>query len=500
MAATGEVSRDIEGPDWVTHGLDVRAGRFPLAVEAHLLNMTARLVPGATTVTTVARSYSLHAAIAIEAEQRGLDDDAAAELLRRSEVVVAGVSIANDSSGNTQPHGNDRVQHALRTDGLLDVDRLAQPVSGYANSNWGFLGPYLGSELSLGILADNGLHPGHRIDREAVAGSFDGLFDVARQSTVTLTELKGNKSLAISAVRDSSDGEWLRRLFTGTGVEQPLKRDAVRRATIVMLCRSIQLTEAKAPLSAFREAIAFGDLARTDATLATIDETAPWRGVLFRHESVGAWRRIWAWLVSSMKGLTSIQELADAMAAAMPKTTLGAFLASLPDTVGTDGEPVDAESAVREAAWSIPTESLALIALGARRSSELTEAARAALVGDESRVAVLSPIWVDRWLKERTNQSLQAVAAELVSVLLDRSQRIAQRKMRIGTDGRIWLPTRVHEHGGLFYKIGDEGSGNVGLRIDQLASLLKQLGLLQQDPRGWTVAEPALNLLELPTK
>lgn len=56
------------------------------------MNMTARLVPGATTVTTGARYYSLHGYVAHEAEHRGLDAAAALELLRRCEVVVAAAS------------------------------------------------------------------------------------------------------------------------------------------------------------------------------------------------------------------------------------------------------------------------------------------------------------------------------------------------------------------------------------------------------------------------
>lgn len=61
-----------DGPGWAPHSLDVQGGRFPLSVEAHLMNMTAQLVPGATTVTTSARYFTLHGAVAVEAERRSL--------------------------------------------------------------------------------------------------------------------------------------------------------------------------------------------------------------------------------------------------------------------------------------------------------------------------------------------------------------------------------------------------------------------------------------------
>ena len=154
----------LEGPAWAPHGLDVRAGRFPLSVEAHLMNMTARLVPGATTVTTNARYYALHGLVALEAQRQKLDLDGAYRLLRRSEVVVAGASIAHPDPIAGTPHGYDAVLPQLHSQGYLDVGQLSVPQSGYANPRSGFLGPYLGSELTLGILASTTLEPGPRAE------------------------------------------------------------------------------------------------------------------------------------------------------------------------------------------------------------------------------------------------------------------------------------------------------------------------------------------------
>lgn len=128
----GPVTAVLEGPAWAPHGLDVRAGRFPLSFEAHLLNMTAKLVPGATTVTINARYYALHGLVAQEAERRGLDLAGAYELLRRCKVVVAGTSVVHPDKVAGPPHGYDRAHPQLHRDGDLDVAALSVPQTGYA--------------------------------------------------------------------------------------------------------------------------------------------------------------------------------------------------------------------------------------------------------------------------------------------------------------------------------------------------------------------------------
>ena len=67
--------------------------------------------------------------------------------------------------------------------------------------------------------------------------------------------------------------------------------------------------------------------------------------------------------------------------------------------------------------------------------------------------------------------------------------------MRVGADGAIWLPTRVHERGGLLFKIGDEGSGNVGLRLAQLAGILAALGVVVPGDDAWSLSDVGEQLL-----
>lgn len=495
MGATVNVL--IEGPGWAPHSLDVHAGRFPLSVEAHLMNMTARLVPGATTVTTNARYYSLHGAVSLEAQRRGLSFDKTLELLRRSEVIVAGASVLHPDEVSGISHGHDRIKPRMDEADELDVKALSIPRSGYANPLSGFLGPYLGSELTLKILASTAMEPGGRIEPNVLGNSFDGLFDLAERDRVPISELANHPHLSIGALRTSPDGPWLARLFAASNLEEPTATDNVRRGTMRLLARAVKATPKFGAVESFRRLIAYGDALRTDPIVASVPEAEPWRGTLFRHESVGAWRVLWAWLVNQIDGLTLPSELCASLAAALPTGTLGSFLDDLPSTTDPAGNPLPAEDLVRTGALSEPATCLAIIALGARRSRELEGNARAAFIGDQRKVALLSPVWMATWLDDRRDQHLDMVAAELVQVLLDRSRRIALKKVRVNTNGGIWLPSRIHERGDYLYKVGNEGRGNVGLRVDQLARIMTALGIIIECEDGWQVTATGDSLLNV---
>jgi hypothetical protein len=63
----------VEGPAWCAPGLTTRGGVYPLAVEQPVLNRVSLLVPGVTTLTTIARYYSFYWALAEVAGARDLD-------------------------------------------------------------------------------------------------------------------------------------------------------------------------------------------------------------------------------------------------------------------------------------------------------------------------------------------------------------------------------------------------------------------------------------------
>jgi hypothetical protein len=79
---------------------------------------------------------------------------------------------------------------------------------------------------------------------------------------------------------------------------------------------------------------------------------------------------------------------------------------------------------------------------------------------------------------------MRDVAEELTGILLDRALRIAMSKMRIRS-GRMWLPSVVGERGDYLYTVGREGRGNVGLRLEQLAGLLRTVGVFESSSASW---------------
>lgn len=482
-----------EGPGWAPHSLDVQGGRFPLSVEAHLLNMTASLVPGATTVTTSARYYTLHGAIALEAERRQLETEERLELLRRCEVVMAAASIVHPDSTAGTVHGFDAL--VSRSGGTrFDIDQLSTPKEGYSDARTGFLGPYIGSELTLGVLGEGTLIPGKRMTPAAIGQGYEGLFDLARQTTVTSEQLASAQGLSIGALRSSDDGQWLARQLCAVGILDMDVADRTRAGTVRLLARAATLAPSQSIVDSFRQVVAYGPSSRIDPVISAIPEVEPWRGTLFRHDSVGAWRQLWAWIVDAIDGPTRRGELIERFADSLPDMTLGAFESKLPATQDAHRDAIDAESVVRSQGWSIPSESLALVILGAIRAKELTGATRTALVGNEQKVAVLSPIWVGDWVENRRQIHLRDVAEELTSVLLDRALRIAMTKMRM-RDGRMWLPSVIGERGEFLYRVGREGRGNVGLRLEQLAGLLRGVGVLTSSNAGWALGPRGVELL-----
>jgi hypothetical protein len=103
----------------------------------------------------------------------------------------------------------------------------------------------------------------------------------------------------------STDGEWLARLFAARDAASRT-RAAVRRQTLKMIARVIQLAEIRQMTRQASEFVAYHPQAVEDDVLAGIDIVGEWRGLILRNHSVAAWRALWAWLVNSIGGLTSL--------------------------------------------------------------------------------------------------------------------------------------------------------------------------------------------------
>lgn len=492
------ITTEWAGPAWSPSGLRVFAGRYPLSVEAHVIRMVALLVPGATTVTPHSRYYALHTLAGLEAAGRGLDRAATLELLRRCEVVMGGISVLHGHQGFPRAHGADVIAPHLTANGSLDVRRLQEPRKGsYVEAQAGYWSPYIGSELLLQVI-ENGRNPlpGPRCDEDAVRAGLDGLLELAARDEITADELRSASHLCLCAGGGRGDGAWLRRLLCAPPIDDHTnvaKVDTTRRETARLLARVIDHHgEVSAVTSTFLETVAFGGFIENDELASQLGVAQPWRGLLLRHYSVGAWRRIWSWLVDQVDDFVPPPVVEDAFADALPDVTVRQFIDDLPVRSGVNG-PESAEENVRARTdWSRPARELGVLAIGALRVDDLTGAARETFVG---RDIELGPRWMTRRLTARADQPLRDFGRELTSDLLARARRVAMLKIRRDKDGRLALPTRLHERGGNLYRTSREGDGDVGLRVAQLTTVLAGVGVFEWGDTGWRLTDEGRDVL-----
>ncbi|MGY1846977.1 hypothetical protein [Blastococcus sp. SYSU DS1021] len=487
----------LDGPSWSRPGLDVAAGRYPLSVERHVMRMVDHLVPGVTAVTPHGRYYALHGLIAAEAEKRDLTVPAAQDLLRRAEVTLATVSFAHHSQADIgwlpRAHGVDALARRLQT-GTVELDDASRHGgNGYVQSVWGFWGPYAGSETTLGILTPGPRPaPGPRLDVAAVQEGLGDILQLAAQDSLHVADLTAvAERLCVCRGGDQPDGRWLARLMCADGANrEPDSRAEARRQTVRLLARIVSTHEVTSFTRDVGEVLAFGRFLTDDPVTSGVDTAAVWRGVVLRNYAVGAWRRLWSWLVSQVDGFMAAEDLAERFVAELPPGTVQAFLDSLPATRDGDGFPIPAEAALRTSGDPLPLAELRVLAASARRVDELEGRVRDAFLGQ--RGIELGPEWVSRRLDEAKPQQLADFARRLTFDLLARSQRVALSKARRRSDGSLWLPTRLHERGGFLFRTSQEGRGDVGLRLDQLGSVLASAGVLQFDDEAarWAVTPP----------
>ena len=236
-----------EGPAWTEANSGRYAGRFPLAVERHALRQVGRLMPGITSVTNHARYYTLHALVAAEADARDLPAEEARQLLRRAEVVLAGITLAHGShAGYGAPHGGGAVERELRS-GLLDVAGLAADKV-YSIQHWGFTGTYFGSEYELGMVVwgKAGPRPGPSLSVDAVRGGLGDILDLARQDVVSAAELGAASHLCLCQAASGADGVHLRtRLLPPIEDIRAHHREDRRNQSLRLLLRLYELVGAE---------------------------------------------------------------------------------------------------------------------------------------------------------------------------------------------------------------------------------------------------------------
>ncbi|MCP9948333.1 hypothetical protein [Actinomadura madurae] len=465
-------------------------------------------------MTRYVRYYALYAALGAHAAEHDLDDAASLRLLRRSEVVLAGVSRTHDDP-ETWPgmaHAVDEVRHsldtdALRTEAAARIDGADHP---YSPRRSGFWSQYLGPSTVLGTAVNEGgaPRPGRHTCPPEVADLFAPLLRDADADVLDGARLGALAPLAMQAP-EHPEVPWMRGLFTATrdGRHNPEEwgpDDRRRRATFRMLGRAVELHGGDAVLGwevCVRSAVAFGPETETDPVLRGIGNVLGWRGLLLRNYSVSAWRRLWAALVRSIgsqdgEADRALGELRAWLADPMPATSLRACLDELPDTM-TGGHPAPAERQImRDADRRAPLVNVKLLLVGGRRAGELSGEARTTFLGAQH--DILNPLWVSRLIDDFADRPMRDLAVRLVDDMLAQARRVALAKTRPDANGRMKVFSRVHERGDRYYKTGDEGDGDIGTRLHQAGDFAQQLGLLARADDGTASLTPlGADLLEV---
>jgi hypothetical protein len=484
----------VDGPAWSARGLVQHESRYPLKVEGAVQRAVTLLLPGVSTASEFVRYFALYAALAAHADDYGLDAEACRELVRRSEVVLAGASMLDEE----QPPGPARRAHGV--DGVrpwfgdgLDVAgavNMGAEQHSYSPRKSGFWGSYGGPSQILGTVAvdDKAFRAGRHTCPAEVREFFRPLFAAAVQDRLALPQLEALRNISLHS-EDMPEGPWLLDLFTATreGSHEPanwVPDDRRRRAAMRILARTTVLYGAQTSLTwtdAVESAVVFSDALETDPVLAGIEEAAAWRGVLLRNYSVSAWRRLWAALVRSIgqeedSADRSTEELQAWLAEKMPGMTVRAFMDELPPGM-TGGHPAPAERTVLAGGDAQdPVTSMRLLLLGVRRAAELDGVARTVFLGRQNEI--LNPLWMELCVREFLDRPLRDLAVRLVDDLLAQARRVALEKIRPDPNGRLQIYSRIHERNGRYYKTRDEGDAAIGTRLEVAAGIAVQLGLI----------------------
>ena len=499
----------VEGPAWCAPGLTTRGGVYPLAVEQPVLNQVGLLVPGVTTLTTIARYFSFYWALAEVAHSREMDAQACRGFVRNAEVALAWASALDsdpdDPTQSSRMHGADTVSRLLkqgRAEHLADIG-----AGSYSTRSWGYWSQYRGSSLVLKIAAaeGNAIKRGARACPAPIRQMYEPLLQLCAERAPSAADVSAFAALA-TLNQDLPDTEPLRELMSATvlGVHDRdnwLPPDVMRRSTLRILGRSAQVcSTAKGWRFTLADGVAYGDRIDNDPVFTEERRQAEaWRGMLLRHHSVGAWRALWSALVSQVLRAAdpvSRDELHEWIRGQVGSGSVSAFADSLPP-VHSQGHPAPAEEHVTEH-YSGVEQSIGVLLLGAFRLEHLgDEVLSAFLGGSAQRRVYLDPHWVHGQYTEYRSRPLGDLACALVDDMLAQSHRVALRKMRIENNGQMILPTKLHEREGRWFAESAESSANIGVRLYQVGQICTQLGMFTETDGAPGVAEAGRELLGL---
>jgi hypothetical protein len=474
-----DVDQQIEGPAWTGFGLEESAGRYPLRVETAVSRIVDQLLPGVITTTRHARMYCVHALAWAEAEHRGLDEQAAKELVRRCEVVMCAIHHfhAQHRIALSSAHGEDRLPRFLDGD-RLDVADAAR-LGGLSES--GFGGVYQGPCVRIGALSpDVPPRRGPRADLPALHAGLGDLLPLAERDTLDGAELRGASDLCLCEAANAADGHWLRRVLV-EDVEDDRPDDRNRQLTCLLLIDTLREQPAGDAVRAFRERWAFGGPLGDPAAHERAMVASMWRAAALRNYSVGAWRVLWRWLAAELNANPmTAEDLGDRLAESLDDITVADLLAGLPARM-EGGVILSAEAQLADDEPT-PMNAIRLLSLGAGRLNDLEGETLKAFVGTDR--TDLGPRWVGALLEDSHERSVRSLARDLAVILVRRAKRVALSKMYLTRSGRPFVPSRLRDRDGILSVRGEEGGGAVALRTDTLSAVLAGLGVLALDDAG----------------
>lgn len=472
---------------WVASGLDESRGRYPLRVEPAVGRLVEKLLPGVITTTTGARYFGLHTLAWADAHKRGCNADDAAEFVRRCEVIMAAAWLAHGEAPGghdrevPKAHGGDRIERFMH-DGVLDVVAAAATPDGI--SKGGFAETYRRAEKDIGLLA--GATPpreGPRASLDTLHAGIGEILDIALAATVSSETLSQLTQLCPCRAADAADGRWLRQVMFEQS-RSDVEADFNRQITALMLLEALDDGPHGNPERRFRLAHGFGAAVEGDGIEARARRA--WRAAILRNYSVSAWRHLWRWLSLELAGdaMTAL-ELGDRLADAVGAGMVSSLTDDLPGRTDAN-RLLPVEEALRESEEEVPVAALRQLALGARRLHDLDEDTRHLYVGVDR--DDLGPLWVEHQLGEHAESALADFARDLVQILLQRAQRVANSKMRLSSDLRPYVPSRLRDRDGILSVVDAELDSEVSLRGWTLSQVLCALGAVDRPDSQYAVS------------
>ncbi|MDQ0826915.1 hypothetical protein QFZ60_003088 [Arthrobacter sp. B2I5] len=478
----------VKGPAW-GGGLDGRyPGRYPLSVERHVLRSVGELLPGVTTVTRNARYYSLHSYTALQAKARGMTASESLEFLRRSETLIAAISILHEGQHAwlPRPHGADYLESRIK-DGL-NLGQLSRPGA-YAGRSIGYRGQYQASEMLLGLLP-TGNSQVTAFDTSRLDDGFRGLYELTREEHVSEEQLRTNCHLCVCGSRTESDGAVLRELLLAQGSQPETDHDK-RRQTVRMVLRLIQLGSPTSINTELVDSLNYSPVVHHDELLLQLDAVQAWQGVTLRNRSVSAWRALWAGLVEAVPGLCHRSQFPAPLVDVLPNVSVGGYVRSFPPVWTPDGTAHPAELEQPAACESDMEAFMATILLGSLRLAGIPDHVKPYFESKNDSLQEMSPTWLLDRVHEWDGRPLKDFARHIVELLLRRANRLSLRKARFdASTGSIKIPTRIFFRDDLVFKDSNEGGGSVSLRLAPLVHILSGIDLLVRDENEqWQITD-----------